>query len=132
MTRLAKRPGKIHAGRCEHSFCDWCPQGCFDEQPAVETFDELFDEFQRRLKQREYCIGWHPLDSQKRTYHNVLYDSWHEAEEVAAGMRQDQPGMVFFVDTANVTKRCDCCDGTGLESVHDACSHCHGKGRVRE
>lgn len=130
MNRMAKRPGKIlHNGMCEHGAFDGCPHGCFDEPSDLDL--KMYEEFQKRFLKREFCIGWHPVDSQKKTYYQALYDSWHEAEASAAGMRKDQPGTVFFVEAATVTRKCGRCNGTGLESIHDACTHCHGKGRVR-
>lgn len=131
MTRIARRPTSIHNGMCEHGCCDWCPQGCFDDQSAQETFEE----FQRRLKAREYCIGWHPVDSQKKTYYEALYDSWHEAEAAAASLRVDT-SYVFFVEAATITKKCPRCNGTGIDlsgdtGINSECGHCHGKGRVR-
>ena len=78
-----------------------------------------------------FVIGWHPLDSQKRTYHQVLYESWHEAERIRVSLQRDQPGYVFFVDVATDTKACIECKGTGFDEIGEACGACHGVGRIK-
>ena len=120
-----KRPTQITKGICEHGCCDSCQHGCFDH-----PYDESFDEFQRGLRNREFCIGWHPIDSQHKTYHEPLYDSWHEAEEIASELRKSDPSVVVFVEAALITKKCQHCNH-GIDEDGDACGFCHGKGRIR-
>lgn len=129
MSRIAKRPTKITNGMCEHGCCDGCPHGCFDELSDLDL--KMYDEFQRRLRAREFCIGWHPVDSQKKTYYQAIYDSWHEANETAHVMAGDHPEVVVFVEAVIDTKKCDKCNGAGFDDDNDPCAHCHGKGRVR-
>ena len=92
---------------------------------------ESYVEFQKRLRARLFCIGWHPVDSQKRTYYPVLYDSWHEAEQIAIGLRSDAINFVFFVEAVTNIKDCDGCTGTGKDEDKDHCGHCHGRGKIR-
>src|SRR5690554_8021548 len=108
MTRMAKRPTKIKNGMCEHGCCDGCPHGCFDEPSDLDL--QMYEEFQRRLRAREFCIGWHPVDSQKKTYYDALWDTWHEANTIAGNMQKDHPETVFFVEAVTVTKNCPRCN----------------------
>ena len=123
-----KHPTKITKGMCEHGCCDSCPHGCFDH-----PYDSSFDEFQKALRAREFCIGWHPIDSQKKTYYQPLYDSWHEANEAAKYLAKNgDPSYVYFVEAVAIadTRTCGYCN-RGKDEDDDTCGMCHGKGRVR-
>ena len=53
-----KQPSRIKDGMCEHGCCDWCPQGCFDnDDHHILTYDEI-DEINKKitsaLKQSEF------------------------------------------------------------------------------
>lgn len=80
-----------------------------------------------------YCIGWHPVDSQKRTYYEALFDERSDAESIARDMQRTDPAHVFFVDVATEVKDCPHCKGTGNDpDDNEECAYCHGKGRVRK
>lgn len=91
-----------------------------------------YDDFQNKLRSREFCIGWRQENSHNIFRSDVLYDSWHEAQAVAAGACS--PGYIPFVEPALFTMTCPHCGGTGSADVvgkdYD-CTQCHGKGRVR-
>lgn len=78
-----------------------------------------------------YCIGWHPVDSQKRTYYGALYDERQDAERLCRNMQKSSPEYVYFVDVATNTRTCTYCNGTGKDEDCEWCGHCHGKGKVR-
>jgi len=91
-----------------------------------------YDDFQNKLKAREFCIGWRQEDSQVKHYYQALFDSWHDANRIACDAAQ--PGYIPFVEAVTETISCPRCNGTGdadrVGKDHN-CAHCHGKGRIR-
>ena len=91
-----------------------------------------YDSFQNQIRQREFCIGWCQVDSQEKIYYQALFVDWHEANRIACG--SVQPGYIPFVEAATNTVACPRCNGTGTADVVGnwyACTHCHGRGKVR-
>ena len=93
-----------------------------------------FDELQKRIKSRMFCIGWRQEDSQVKHYYHAIFDSWHEANSIACDA--STPGTIPFVEAVMVTQKCSRCDGTGHTEEDrvgkdTSCTHCHGRGEVR-
>ena len=92
-----------------------------------------YDDFQNKIKAREFCIGWRQQGSQIKIYYQALFDDWHEAEKIAR--QSAQADYVSFVEPAINIKPCPNCNGTGTADIvgnWHTCTYCHGKGRIRK
>jgi len=86
-----------------------------------------YEEFQTKLRGRRFGVGWRDQGSMESVVHHwpTIYDSWHEANQMAVIFQKDHPNQVHFVEPVTETEPCRC-DGDDPE-----CFYCDGRGIVR-